>query len=159
MHHAVHVALTGETQGYYADYAVGPVERLARALAQGFAYQGEASRHRNHVSRGEPSGDLPTVAFVDFLQNHDQVGNRAYGERLVPLVSSEALGAVTLLLLLSPHIPLLFTGEEWGSRVPFFFFCDFQGDLAVSVRDGRRHEFAKFPGFGEAAARERIPDP
>jgi maltooligosyltrehalose trehalohydrolase len=158
-HHAVHVALTGEAQGYYADYAVGPVERLARALAEGFAYQGEGSRHRNHAPRGEPSADLPTVAFVDFLQNHDQVGNRACGERLALLVSSEALEAVTLLLLLSPHIPLLFMGEEWSSRVPFFFFCDFQGDLAASVRDGRRREFAKFPGFGDAAARERIPDP
>src|SRR5262249_27251796 len=105
MHHATHVALTGEAHGYYADYFDDPVGRLARALAEGFAYQGEKSRHRNDTLRGEPCADLPTVAFVDFLQNHDQVGNRAVGERLAALVPSEAVEAVTLLLLLSPHIP------------------------------------------------------
>jgi maltooligosyltrehalose trehalohydrolase len=102
---------------------------------------------------------LPTIAFVDFLQNHDQVGNRAFGERLASLASDEAIEAVTALLLLSPHIPLLFMGEEWGSQTPFNFFCDFHGDLAASVRDGRRREFARFPGFRDPAARDRIPDP
>ena len=159
MHHALHVALTGETHGYYADYVEDPVARLARALAQGFAYQGEASRHRNRAPRGEPCAQLPTVAFVDFLQNHDQVGNRAFGERLASLVSDEALEAITVLLLLSPHIPLLFMGEEWGSRTPFYFFSDFQEDLATAVRDGRRREFARYPGFGDPAVRDRIPDP
>jgi malto-oligosyltrehalose trehalohydrolase len=159
MHHTVHVALTGEGHGYYSDYVDDPVERLARALAQGFDYQGETSRHRNGAPRGEASASLPTVDFVDFLQNHDQVGNRAFGERLASLVSSEALEAVTVLLLLSPHIPILFMGEEWGARTPFYFFCDFQGDLAAAVRDGRRREFAKFPAFHDLASRERIPDP
>jgi maltooligosyltrehalose trehalohydrolase len=159
LHHAAHVTLTGETHGYYRDYVDDPVGRLARALAEGFAYQGEASEHRNGAPRGEPCADLPTVAFVDFLQNHDQVGNRAFGERLASLASEEALDAVTLVLLLAPHIPLLFMGEEWGSRVPFYFFCDFHGDLAAAVREGRRHEFAKFPAFRDAAMRERIPDP
>ena len=159
VHHAAHVTLTGEGHGYYADYVDDPVGRLTRALAEGFAYQGEASRHRNRAPRGEPCANLPTVAFVDFLQNHDQIGNRAFGERLTSLASNEAIEAVTLLLLLAPHIPMLFMGEEWGSRMPFHFFCDFHGDLAASVRDGRRREFAKFPLFRDAAARERIPDP
>ncbi|HKX10908.1 MAG TPA: malto-oligosyltrehalose trehalohydrolase [Stellaceae bacterium] len=159
MHHATHVALTGEAQGYYVDYVDDPVGRLARALAEGFAYQGERSRHRKDVPRGEPCADLPTVAFVDFLQNHDQVGNRAFGERLASLAPREALDAVTLLLFLSPHIPMLFMGEEWGSRTPFYFFSDFHGDLAVAVRDGRRREFAKFPDFQDPTTRERIPDP
>ncbi len=159
MHHAVHVALTGESQGYYSDYADDPVGRLGRCLAQGFDYQGETSQHRNGAPRGESSLGLPTVEFVDFLQNHDQIGNRAFGERLASLVSGEAVEAVTLLLLLAPHIPMLFMGEEWGSRTPFYFFCDFQGDLATAVRDGRRREFAKFPAFHDPASRERIPDP
>ncbi|HLJ22232.1 MAG TPA: malto-oligosyltrehalose trehalohydrolase, partial [Stellaceae bacterium] len=159
MHHAAHVALTGEVQGYYVDYAEDPVGRLARALAQGFVYQGEKSRHRKDAPRGEPCAALPTIGFVDFLQNHDQVGNRAFGERLASLVSAEAVEAVTVLLLLSPHIPLLFMGEEWGSTTPFYFFCDFHGDLAALVRDGRRREFAGYPGFHDAAARDRIPDP
>jgi maltooligosyltrehalose trehalohydrolase len=159
MHHATHVALTGEAHGYYADYVDDSVRRLARALAEGFAYQGETSRHRNGAPRGEPCADLPTVAFVDFIQNHDQVGNRAFGERLASLVPGDAAEVATVLLLLSPHIPLLFMGEEWGTRTPFYFFCDFQGDLAASVRDGRRREFARYPGFRDAAVRDRIPDP
>ncbi|HKF72859.1 MAG TPA: malto-oligosyltrehalose trehalohydrolase [Stellaceae bacterium] len=159
MHHATHVALTGESQGYYGDYIDDPVGRLARALAEGFAYQGERSRYRDERPRGEPCVDLPTVAFVDFLQNHDQVGNRPFAERLALLVSSEALDAVTALLLLSPHIPLMFMGEEWRARTPFYFFCDFQGDLAAAVRDGRRRQFAKYPGFSDVASRERVPDP
>jgi malto-oligosyltrehalose trehalohydrolase len=159
MHHATHVALTGEAQGYYGDYIDDPIGRLARALAEGFAYQGETSRYRDERPRGEPCMDLPTVAFVDFLQNHDQVGNRPFAERLASLISSEALDAVTVLLLLSPHIPLMFMGEEWGARTPFYFFCDFQGDLAGSVLDGRRRQFARYPGFRDVASRERIPDP
>jgi maltooligosyltrehalose trehalohydrolase len=159
MHHATHVLLTGEAQGYYADYIDNPAGELARALAEGFAYQGEKSRHRDDAPRGEPSTELPTVAFVDFLQNHDQVGNRALGERLATLASGEAVAAVTALLLLSPHIPMLFMGEEWGARTPFQFFCDFDGDLAAAVRDGRRREFARFPEFRDASTRDRIPDP
>jgi len=159
MHHATHVLLTGEGHGYYADYVDDPAAKLARALADGFAYQGERSRHRDGKPRGEPSAALPTVAFVDFLQNHDQVGNRAFGERLISLVSVDAVTAATALLLLSPHIPMLFMGEEWGTRTPFQFFCDFHGDLAAAVREGRRREFARFPEFRDPATRDRIPDP
>ena len=158
-HHAAHVLLTGEAHGYYVDYIDDPAEKLARALAEGFAYQGERSRHRGDKPRGDPTAGLPTVAFVDFLQNHDQIGNRAFGERLSSLVSEQAFAAVTTLFLLSPHIPMLFMGEEWSAQTPFRFFCDFHGELAAAVRDGRRREFARFPEFRDPETRDRIPDP
>ena len=105
--------LTGEADGYYRDYAREPARLLARALAEGFAYQGEPSAHRGGASRGEPSAALPSTAFVDYLQNHDQIGNRAYGERLGALAPDDAVRAATAVLLLAPAIPLLFMGEEW----------------------------------------------
>jgi maltooligosyltrehalose trehalohydrolase len=157
-HHAMHVVLTGEADGYYADYVAAPVECLGRTLAQGFAYQGEHSTFRD-TPRGEPSTHLPPLAFVNFLQNHDQIGNRAFGERLITLVSREALKAAIAIQLLAPSPPLLFMGEEVGATTPFLFFCDFIGDLANAVRDGRRREFARFPAFASPDARERIPDP
>ncbi|HEY1507113.1 MAG TPA: malto-oligosyltrehalose trehalohydrolase, partial [Stellaceae bacterium] len=157
-HHAMHVVLTGEAEGYYADYAAAPVDCLGRTLAQGFAYQGEHSPFRE-AARGEPSTHLPPLAFVNFLQNHDQIGNRAFGERLITLASRDALMAGTAIQLLAPSPPLLFMGEELGATMPFLFFCDFTGDLANAVRDGRRREFARFPAFASPDARERIPDP
>ena len=157
VHHALHVAATGEAAGYYADYA-DDTERLGRSLAEGFAFQGEVMPYRGHP-RGEPSGELPPSAFVAFAQNHDQVGNRAFGDRLVGLTSPEAVRAVTAAYLLLPQIPMLFMGEEWGAVQPFPFFCDFGLELAEAVRRGRREEFARFPEFGDPAARERIPDP
>lgn len=157
-HHAMHVLLTGEEDGYYADFAKAPLELLARILAEGFAFQGEYSDYHK-ASRGEASAHLPVTAFVDFLQNHDQIGNRACGERLSSLARPEALRAATALWLLTPHVPLLFMGQEWGSRRPFLFFCDFGPDLAPKVREGRRAEFAHFAGFTEPRQRERIPDP
>jgi maltooligosyltrehalose trehalohydrolase len=134
------------------------VDSLGRTLAQGFAYQGERSPFRD-APRGEPSAHLPPVAFVDFLQNHDQVGNRAFGERLISLVPREALKAAIAIQLLAPSPPLLFMGEEVGATMPFLFFCDFTGDLANAVREGRRREFARFPAFASPDARARIPDP
>src|ERR1019366_9227511 len=106
---------------------------LGRALAQGFAFQGELMPYRGSA-RGEASAQLPPSAFIAFLQNHDQVGNRAFGERLSALADAAALRAVPALYLLLPQIPLLFMGEEWHSRRPFQFFCDFGGDLAEAVR-------------------------
>lgn len=159
IHHACHVLTTGEHQGYYLDYADSPLERLGQCLAEGFTYQGEPSAHRGRQSRGEPSAQLPPEAFVAFLQNHDQVGNRAFGERLSVLASPEKRRALAAVILLAPQIPLLFMGEEWGTRHPFPFFCDFQGDLAEAVREGRRREFAAFPEFADPVQRERIPDP
>ena len=158
-HHAAHVVLTRESEGYYVDYQRDPLAALGRALAQGFVYQGDTSVHRDGAPRGEPTQDLPLAAFVAFLQNHDQVGNRAFGERLAQLVRPELLTAAASILMLCPQIPLLFMGEEWASSRPFQFFCNFVGDLAQAVRDGRRREFAKFPAFAEPAIRGRIPDP
>jgi maltooligosyltrehalose trehalohydrolase len=159
IHHVCHVLATGEDQGYYQDYVDIPLERLGRCLAEGFAYQGEPSAHRGGAARGEPSAHLPPEAFVAFLQNHDQVGNRAFGERLSVLTTPQKRRALPALLLLSPQIPLIFMGEEWGARRPFPFFCDFSTQLADAVREGRRREFAAFPEFADPAKREHIPDP
>jgi malto-oligosyltrehalose trehalohydrolase len=158
-HHAFHVLLTGERDGYYRDYAREPARLLARALAEGFAYQGEPSEHRGGAARGTPSGSLPPTAFVNFLQNHDQIGNRAFGERVSALAPEEAVRAATALLLLAPPIPLLFMGEEWSASTPFLFFSDFGGELAQAVTEGRRREFAAWPAFADPSVRERIPDP
>src|SRR5690606_33956629 len=136
-HHCLHVILTGETDGYYADYAGRPQALLARCLAEGYAYQGEVSHHEGEVPRGEPSAHLPPTAFVPFLQNHDQIGNRARGERLAHLVDNDdALYAVIAVLLLAPSPPLLFMGEEWAAPEPFPYFCDFGPELAQKVREG-----------------------
>jgi maltooligosyltrehalose trehalohydrolase len=158
-HHAAHVLLTGERDSYYGDYATAPAAELARCLREGFAWQGRVSPHRDGALRGTPSGHLPPTAFVSFLQNHDQVGNRALGERIDALAPAEATHAARALLLLSPQVPLLWMGEEWGSRTPFYFFADFSGELADAVREGRRREFRAFAAFADQEARERIPDP
>jgi maltooligosyltrehalose trehalohydrolase len=158
-HHAAHAALTSETDGYYIDYAERPAQRLARCLAEGFDYQGEPSPFRGNERRGEISRDLPPGAFVSFLQNHDQVGNRAFGERIVTLTEPKALEAAIAIELLAPSPPLLFMGEEFGAETPFLFFCDFGPDLAQAVAQGRRDEFQKFERFSDPAVRARIPDP
>ncbi|WGK93266.1 malto-oligosyltrehalose trehalohydrolase [Pseudomonas migulae] len=156
-HNALHVLLTGETEAYYADYADNPTEQLARCLSQGFVFQGHTNRHGK--ARGEPSGHLPPTAFVLFLQNHDQIGNRAFGERLHQLAHPDALKAATALLLLSPMIPLMFMGDEFAVEQPFLFFTSHHGELAELVREGRRNEFSAFDAFSDPARREQIPDP
>jgi maltooligosyltrehalose trehalohydrolase len=155
-HHCMHVILTGEHEGYYADYP-DPAAQLARALRDGFAYQGEISPRGRR--RGENSVGLPPTAFVFCLQNHDQIGNRAFGERLTQLADPEALRAAQALLLLAPQIPLLFMGEEYGSRAPFLYFTDHKPELARLVREGRHREFAHFSAFADERRRARIPDP
>ncbi len=159
IHHALRVVTSGQSGGYYADYADRPAERLGRALAEGFVYQGDPSAYRDGEVRGEPSSHLPPTSFISFIQNHDQVGNDAFGTRLSKLASAEAIKAAVATYLLSPQVPMLFMGEEWGADQPFAFFCDFEPELAEAVRKGRREEFAKFPEFADPAARERIPDP
>jgi maltooligosyltrehalose trehalohydrolase len=155
-HHAWHVLLTGEHTGYYGDYAREPGQQLARILASGFAYQGEPSAHRNGARRGEPSAGLPPAAFISFLQNHDQIGNRPFGERLTELASAPAIAAALEIMLLAPMPPMLFMGEEWGATQPFPFFCDFGGELGDAVRRGRKAEFAA----AYSDLRERpLPDP
>ena len=159
IHHTLHVLLTGEREGYYGDYAERPSRQLGRCLSTGFAYQGDTSAFRGGEARGEPSAHLPPTAFVSFLQNHDQVGNRAFGERIVSLAEPEAVRAALAVLLLAPSPPLLFMGEEWGCDQPFPFFADFGPPLDARVREGRRREFARFSEFRDEAARQRIPDP
>lgn len=156
-HNALHVLLTGETEGYYADFAANPTAQLARVLAEGFAWQGEVNRlgHR----RGEPSAGLSPAHFVIFAQNHDQIGNRAFGDRLQTLVSSERLQVALALTALTPMIPLFFMGEPWGAREPFLFFTDFDAPLDQAVRDGRRAEFSHFSAFADPQAQASIPDP
>lgn len=159
LHHALHMIATGERDGYYADYADRPLAQLGRALAEGFIYQGQTSEFRNGQARGEPSAHLPPEAFVGFLQNHDQVGNRAFGERLHAFADPRRERAALACLLLAPQIPMLFMGEEYAASTPFLFFCDFGGELAQAVRNGRREEFARFAAFADGKAREKIPDP
>lgn len=163
VHHALHVMASGETDGYYVDYADQPLRRLGRALAEGFAYQGEASAYRRGERRGTPSAQLPPLAFVNSTQTHDQVGNRAYGERLAALAAAQGhenlLRALVACVLLAPSPPMLFMGEEFAAASPFLYFCDFAGDLAHAVTEGRRAEFARFAAFAEPAQRARIPDP
>jgi maltooligosyltrehalose trehalohydrolase len=154
-HHAWHVLLTGETQGYYRDFEKSPLPDIARALASGFVYQGEASKHRDGQLRGEPSGKLPPTAFINFLQDHDQIGNRALGDRLEGSANIAAIEAALAITLLAPPIPMLFMGEEWGSKAPFPFFCDFKGQLAEAVRNGRRSEYA----WAYAKYGDEVPDP
>ena len=158
-HHVLHVLLTGETEGYYSDYADAPAAGLARCLKEGFIYQGEPSAHRGGIRRGSDSTRLSPTAFVLFLQNHDQIGNRALGERLTSLSNPAALEAAIALLLLCPQIPLVFMGEEQGSLAPFLFFTDHNPDLAKAVREGRRREFAAFAQFSTPATLAKIPDP
>ncbi len=159
IHHAMHVLLTGEADGFYSDYSDNAAWHLGRCLAEGFSYQNDLSHFRQGRFRGEPSKNLPLTCFVSFMQNHDQVGNRAFGERISRLVKPAALKAAMTVLLLAPSPPLLFMGEEFACPSSFLFFCDFDADLAAKVRDGRRHEFSRFEQFRSPASQERIPDP
>ena len=157
MHHVLHTAATLEAQGYYGDYS-DSTEKLGRALAEGFAFQGETMPSIGKP-RGEPSAKLPPLAFIAFMQNHDQIGNRAFGERISDIASSGAVRAIAATYLLLPQVPMLFMGEEWCTAKPFPFFCDFGGELGEAVRKGRRDEFKNFPAFQDPEQRERIPDP
>lgn len=152
VHHALHVALTGERDGYYADYT--GLADLGRALERGYVYDGRHSPVRGH-RQGRPPHGIGLDRFVAFLQNHDQVGNRARGERISHLVGTARQRVGAALLLTSPFVPLLFQGEEWAASTPFPYFCDHHDpELAAAVRDGRRREFAAF-GWDPAD----IPDP
>ncbi len=163
LHHALHVLASGEGDGYYADYADRPVHLFGRALAEGFAYQGESSPFRGGRPHGTPSASLPPLAFINALQTHDQVGNRAFGERIAMLARErgrgDALRAMLACVLLAPAVPMLFMGEEFAASSPFLYFCDFSGDLARAVTEGRRNEFSRFARFADPAARSLIADP
>ena len=159
VHHCLHTLLTAERDGYYEDYVENPHAMLCRCLAEGFGYQGQTSAHLGRT-RGESSGHLPPTAFVNFLQNHDQIGNRACGDRIDAVTPSEdALRAANAVLLLAPSPPMLFMGEEWRAPQPFPYFCDFEPELAEKVREGRKREFARFENFGNPGGVTALPDP
>jgi malto-oligosyltrehalose trehalohydrolase len=159
IHHTLHVLITKETDGYYSDYEQSPLWQLGRCLAEGFAFQGDSSEYRHGAKRGEISRDLPPTCFVTFLQNHDQVGNRAFGDRITENAPVTPVRAAMAILLLAPSPPLLFIGQEFGAKTPFLFFSDFKGELAKAVTEGRRNEFKSFAKFADAAMRAQIPDP
>lgn len=150
-HHALHVALTGEQNGYYQDFQ--GVASLARSFEQGFVYSGQYSSYRGR-RQGAPSGHLAPMRFVVYAQNHDQVGNRAQGERLSALVDFESLKLAAAAVLLAPGVPLLFMGEEYGETAPFLYFVSHSDrNLSAAVRRGRYQEFQSFGWAGE------LPDP
>lgn len=152
-HHQVRVGLTGERDGYYADYT-GTAEDLAATIRQGWFYQGQESAHLSQP-RGAPAEDVDPPHFVYCIQNHDQVGNRALGERLSHDIGLDAYRAVSALLLLVPHTPLLWMGQEWAASTPFLYFTDHNPELGRLVTEGRRREFAGFSAFSGAT----VPDP
>lgn len=153
VHHVLHVAATAESFGYYRDY-VGNDDNIGRALAQGFVFQGEHMPYRGGA-RGKPSEHLSPLAFISFIQNHDQIGNRATGDRMASYIPSEPLKAMAAVYLLAPQVPMLFMGEEWGAKEPFPYFCQFDEDLNEKIREGRREEMSRLPGFDG----DIVPDP
>lgn len=164
IHHACHVLATGEEAGYYSDFTedisgTSAIEHLGRTLAEGFSFQGQHSTYWGETARGTPSNHLPPTAFVSFTQNHDQVGNRAFGERITTLTEEEAVRAIVAIVLLAPSLPMLFMGEEWGSKNSFYWFADFSEDLREAVKAGRIEEFGKFEEFQDQKLVDKIPDP
>ncbi|HEX2870073.1 MAG TPA: malto-oligosyltrehalose trehalohydrolase [Polyangiaceae bacterium] len=156
-HHQLRVTLTGEQRGYFGAYTPSIVG-LAEVIQRGWWYTGQLNPVQGEP-RGTPAEHLAAEAFVYCIQNHDQIGNRALGERLTASVSRELYLSASLLLLFLPTTPLLFMGQEWGASTPFLYFTDHDPELGRQVSEGRRREFAGFPEFSEPQARERIPDP
>ncbi|MFB3853060.1 MAG: malto-oligosyltrehalose trehalohydrolase [Vicinamibacterales bacterium] len=156
-HHQAHRMVTGEADGYYRDYDGTPAD-LARTIADGWLFQGQHSEHLGGP-RGTPPTGVSPERLVICLQNHDQVGNRAFGERLNHLVDAATFRAASVLLLLSPQTPLLFMGQEWAAGTPFVYFTDHEESLGTQVTEGRRQEFAHFEAFSDPHQRGRIPDP
>jgi maltooligosyltrehalose trehalohydrolase len=146
MHHLLHSAVTGENTGYYSDFdnLRSRFDELGRSLAEGFAFQGEF-KPQEGVSRGQPSSGLPPTAFVAYMQDHDQIGNRIKGDRITELASPDAIKALVSVYLLGPQIPMLFMGEEWAAKEPFPFFSDVPADLRETTRKGRRKELKSTP--------------
>ena len=151
IHHSLHTILTGETNGYYCDF--GTIVDLANAMQKPFVYQGRYSQFRRRM-HGRHLETISPHRFVAYLQNHDQLGNRSQGERLCHLVNQDRVKIGAALLLTAPYIPLLFQGEEWGSRSPFKYFVDFhrEPELAKAVAEGRQKEFSAFGWSADAVA-------
>lgn len=157
LHHQLRRALAGDCEGYYRDFG-GSADDLARTVRQGWFFTGQPSLHLGEPRGTDPAG-LPPRAFVVCIQNHDQVGNRAFGERLNHQIEPAAFRAAMALLLCLPETPLLFMGQEWAASAPFLFFTDHGEALGRLVTEGRRREFRSFAAFADASQRERIPDP
>jgi maltooligosyltrehalose trehalohydrolase len=156
-HHQLHVLTTGEKDGYYACYRPS-VDDLAQTVRTGWLYEGQTWALSGEP-RGRPASGLALSSFVLSIQNHDQVGNRALGDRLLSSAQADRLAALTMLLLFLPATPLLFMGQEWGASSPFLYFTDHEPELGAKVSRGRREEFRHFAAFEDRAAVERIPDP
>lgn len=156
-HHEVRVALAGDNEGYYQDFE-GSMPHLADALNHGWLYRGQFSKHLKEYRGTDPSG-IPSRRFVFCLQNHDQIGNRALGERLHHQIELSAFRAASVLMLCAPATPLLFMGQEWAANTPFLYFTDHPAELGRRVTEGRRNEFRYFRQFTAAEACARIPDP
>jgi maltooligosyltrehalose trehalohydrolase len=156
-HHVVRVLLTGEKEGYYANFA-GTANELTQTLLHGWFYRGQRLAG-GAKSRGADPGRLVPEQFVYCISNHDQVGNRAYGDRLSEKISAAADRAAAALLCLVPQTPMLFMGQEWGANTPFQFFADHEGELGHDITEGRRREFRNFAAFRDPALLEKIPDP
>ncbi|MEY9200400.1 maltooligosyltrehalose trehalohydrolase [Sinorhizobium fredii] len=152
-HHGLHVIATGEDRGFYRPFAARPWQATREAMTDGFAST------ETIESLPQPEGQVPPQARVSFLQNHDQIGNRAFGERLVSLARTDQLNVMTAMLMLSPQIPLLFMGEEYGESQPFLFFADYAGELGAAVRRGRQEEAEKFGGMPPGKTAGDLPDP
>ncbi|MDA8455205.1 malto-oligosyltrehalose trehalohydrolase [Acidovorax sp. GBBC 3334] len=153
-HHALHTSLTGERQGYYADYAQAPLEALSNGLVNGYVFAPALRNEEGRRAALQPSVAQPLETLVNFFGNHDQVGNRAFGERLAHLIEPPAADLALLLTLLTPATPMLFMGDEFGAQTPFLYFADWEGDLREAVRKGRQREFRLEAGSGA-----ELPDP
>jgi maltooligosyltrehalose trehalohydrolase len=157
LHHALRSAIAGDTHGYYADYA-GTAHELAETLRRGWLFVGQHSRHQEGPRGTDPS-QVEMRRSVICVQNHDQVGNRALGDRLHHTIDAASWRAAVVILLVAPMTPLLFMGQEWAASTPFLFFTDFEPELGRLVVEGRRREFRDFPEFASPGAAERIPNP
>ncbi len=157
LHHQIRRALTNEKDGYYADYT-GSAEDIAETLRKGWFYCGQPST-RKRIPRGTDPVGVPASHFVVCIQNHDQIGNRAFGERLNHQIDRSAYRAASALVLLAPQTPLLFMGQEWAASAPFLYFTDHNAELGALVTEGRRKEFRHFTAFTDPNIRTRIPDP
>jgi len=157
LHHQLRVGLAGDHDGYYRDFS-GSLEDAARTLEDGWFFQGQYSEHFGGPRGTDPRSVAPRHLVV-YLQNHDQVGNRAHGERLHHQIDAASWRAVSVLLLLAPQTPLIFMGQEWGASSPFLFFTDHQRELGQRVGADRRRELSSFAAFADPGAREEIPDP
>ena len=156
-HHSLRRYLAGDHEGYYAGYE-GTLEEVARCIRQGWLYEGQPTRS-GKKPRGTPARDRPAWQFVYVIQNHDQVGNRAFGERLHHQIGLQRFAAASVLLLFLPYSTMLFMGQEFGASTPFQYFTDHNPELGRLVTEGRRREFQAFSAFRDPANRDRIPDP